>query len=60
MKTKATDLKAYTLDEVAEILKVKRRNLYAYIKAGKLPAIKIGREWRVTEEALREVLKSGI
>lgn len=51
------DLKTYTLVEVAEILKVTRRTVYNYIKAGKLPAVKVGYQWRVTEQALKDFLQ---
>ena len=44
------DIKVYTLDEVAEILKVTKRTLYNYVKAGKLPAVKMGKYWRVSGE----------
>ncbi len=54
-----SDLKTYTLKEVADILKVTRRSIYNYIKGGKLKAVKIGREWRVTEDALKEFLDKG-
>ena len=47
------DLKVYTLDEVADILKVTKRTLYNYIKAGELPAVKMGKYWRVTQENLQ-------
>ena len=47
------DLKVYTLDEVADILKVTKRTLYNYIKAGELPAVKMGKYWRVTAENLQ-------
>ena len=47
------DLKVYTLDDVADILKVTKRTLYNYIKAGELPAIKMGKYWRVTQENLQ-------
>jgi len=42
----------YTLNEVAEILKVGQRSLYNFIKDGRLKAVKAGREWRVSGEAL--------
>lgn len=47
------DLKVYTLNEVADILKVTKRTVYNYIKAEQLPAIKMGKYWRVTEENLQ-------
>lgn len=41
------EIKLYTLEEVQDILKLSRRTLYSYIKTGKLPALKIGKYWRV-------------
>lgn len=52
-------LKVYTLDEVADILKITRRTLYTYIKTGKLKATKIGRYWRVSEAALQAFVDRG-
>lgn len=52
-------IRVYTLDEVAEILKITRRTLYTYVKEGKLKAVKIGREWRVSETALQDFLNKG-
>jgi len=53
------DIKVYTLDEVAEILKVTRRTLYTYVNEGKLRAVKMGKYWRVSEEALRAFISTG-
>ena len=53
------DIKVFTLDEVADILKVTKRTLYNYIKAGKLPAVKIGKYWRVSEESLQAFISTG-
>lgn len=55
----AKEVNVYTLTELAEILHVTRRSLYNWIKDGKIHAIKIGKEWRVTEEALNEFLTKG-
>ena len=54
-----TDIKVYTTEDALEILKVSQRTLSRYIKAGQIKAIKLGREYRITEEALREFLKRG-
>lgn len=54
-----TDIKVYTTGEVQEILQVTQRTLYRYIKAGQLKAVKVGREWRITQEALKDFLKTG-
>jgi len=53
------DIKVYTTEEVLGILKVTKRTLYNYIKAGQIKAIKCGREWRVTEDALKVFLEHG-
>ena len=52
-------IRVYTLDEVAEALKIMRRTLYTYVKEGKLKAVKIGREWRVSEAALQDCINKG-
>ena len=53
------DIKVYTLDEVADILKVTKRTLYNYVKAGKLPAVKMGKYWIVSEESLQAFISTG-
>lgn len=53
------EMNVYTMVEVAGILKVTRRTIYNYIKAGQLKAVKIGREWRVTQKALDSFLEHG-
>lgn len=47
----------YTPAEIAEILKVKPRTIQEYIRAGKIAAVKIGREYRITESGLNDFLK---
>lgn len=51
--------KLYTIDEIAEILKVTQRTVYNYIKSGSLKAIKIGKYWRVRHEDLALFLETG-
>ena len=53
------DIKVYTLDEVADILKVTKRTLYSYVKEGKLTAVKMGKYWRVSEENLQAFISNG-
>ena len=48
-----SEITVYTLDEVADILKVTKRTLYTYVKEGKLPAVKMGKYWRITHENLQ-------
>jgi excisionase family DNA binding protein len=47
-----------TLPEVAERLKVSRRTVYRWIKNGDLKAYQFGREYRITEGALKEFLEA--
>jgi excisionase family DNA binding protein len=35
-----------TLEEVAKYLKVKPQTIYAWAQDGKIPAAKLGKEWR--------------
>ena len=35
-----------TTDEVLEYLHVNLRTVYRLIKAGKIPAVRVGRQWR--------------
>lgn len=52
------ELKIYTMDEAAETLKLAKSTLYRYLQSGKLKGAKIGRDWRFTEEQLKDFLKS--
>lgn len=54
-----SEIKVYKLTEVIDILKITRKTLYSYIYSGKIKAIKIGRNWRITDESLREFLQHG-
>lgn len=55
----AEDFKLYTLQEVANILRVSRQTIYNYVTAGRLKATKYGKEYRVTEETLQDFIKNG-
>lgn len=53
------EITVYTLDEVADILKVTRRTMYTYVKEGKLHAVKMGKYWRVSHESLQAFISTG-
>ena len=57
--TTAENMKLYTLQEVADVLRVSRQTIYNYVTAKRLKASKIGKEYRVTEEDLQDFLKKG-
>jgi excisionase family DNA binding protein len=52
------DERYLTLPEVAERLKVSRRTIYRWIESGDLNAYQFGREYRITESALKEFLEA--
>ena len=54
-----TDGKLYTLQEVADILRLNRQTLYNNIRKGSLQLTKLGKEYRVTEEQLQAIIKNG-
>ena len=52
-------METYTSAEVSSMLKITQRTLYNYLKAGQIKGIKVGREWRCTEEAIKDFLNKG-
>jgi excisionase family DNA binding protein len=48
----------FTVEEVAERLKVSHMTVYRWIKAGKLGAYKIGGGFRITEGDIERFLKA--
>lgn len=46
-----------TVTQVAEVLKVSKMTIYRYIKAGKLVAIKAGRDFRVKQTEFDKFLE---
>ncbi len=53
-----SDILLYTVEEVAEILKVTPRTLYNYIKNKELEAVKIGKYWRIKHSSLQAFIDS--
>jgi len=47
----------YTIDEVAKMLRVSYLTVYRWIQAGKLPAIKAGKQYRITKNQLDKFLE---
>lgn len=43
----------YSVDEAKEMLKISDTTLYKYIRAGKIPAVRLGRQYRISEETIR-------
>jgi len=47
----------YTVEQVAEILKVHWQTVLNYIKSSKLNAVKLGKGYRISKEALNQFIK---
>jgi excisionase family DNA binding protein len=50
--------KYYSLEEVAQILRISERTVTREIRAGKIRAFKAGRALRFTPEAVQEYIKN--
>ena len=53
-----TGLTVYTGKEAAEILKTTRQQIRKMIAVEELPAIQVGREWRLSGEDLQAFINS--
>ena len=52
-------LEFYTVDEVAEIMRVKKKTVYGWIKADKLRAVKAGKAYRIPAAAVEQLKTDG-
>ena len=48
----------YTVDEVADILRLSAETVRDYIHDGHIRGMKVGNRWRVSEEALTAFIKA--
>ena len=53
------EIRLYSLDEVASILQLTPRTVYAFIHKGKLKAVKMGKSWRISDDSLRAFIEVG-
>mgnify|MGYP005773863629 FL=1 len=54
-----SQIEVYSVKEAATILKTSRQQVRKMIQSEELPAVKVGREWRITSDALQEFLEQG-
>lgn len=47
-----------TVNEVAELMRVSRMTVYRLVHSGELPAVRVGRSFRVPQDALDAYLRS--
>lgn len=50
------DMEVYSVKEVAAILKTTRQQVRKMIQNEELSAVKVGREWRISSEALQDFI----
>lgn len=50
--------KLYTVADVCDYLKISRNTAYNLIKTGQLKTRKVGRAYKITENALNEFIKT--
>jgi excisionase family DNA binding protein len=51
------ELRFLTVAEVATLIRVSRMTVYRLVHAGTLPAVRVGRSFRVPEQAVHEYLR---
>ena len=49
-----------TVAEVAEVLRVSNMTVYRLIKSGELPALRVGKNYRIRESELEAFLSAGL
>ncbi|MDY5786030.1 MULTISPECIES: helix-turn-helix domain-containing protein [unclassified Corynebacterium] len=52
--------KFLTVAEVADIMRVSKMTVYRLVHSGELPAVRVGRSFRVNEKAVNEYLDSSV
>lgn len=50
-------IRVYTVQELANLLRLTPQTVRRFLKEGRIPARKVGGKWLVTEEALRAYLE---
>ena len=53
------DVRFLTVAEVAELMRVSTMTVYRLIKGGELPAVRVGRSYRIREDDIDRYLASG-
>lgn len=53
------DVSFLTVAEVAAIMRVSKMTVYRLVHSGDLPAVRVGRSFRVPEQAVHDYLRAG-
>ena len=52
------EMKFLTVAEVATVMRVSRMTVYRLVHSGEMPAVRVGRSFRVPERAVHEYLRT--
>jgi excisionase family DNA binding protein len=52
------EVRFLTVAEVAAVMRVSKMTVYRMVHSGELPAVRVGRSFRVPEKAVQDYLKS--
>jgi excisionase family DNA binding protein len=52
------EVKFLTVAEVASVMRVSKMTVYRMVHAGELPAVRVGRSFRVPEKAVHDYLRA--
>ena len=52
-----SEVKFLTVAEVASVMRVSKMTVYRLVHSGELPAVRVGRSFRVSEEDVNEYLR---
>jgi excisionase family DNA binding protein len=58
MRAPFTEARLLTVNEVADLLRVSRMTVYRLIKEGQMPALRVGRSYRLREDDVDDYLSS--
>ena len=53
-----SEVKLMTVAEVAAVMRVSKMTVYRLVHSGELPAVRVGRSFRMPEKAVQDYLKS--
>ena len=55
-----SEVRFLTVAEVAELMRVSKMTVYRLVHSGQLGAVRVGRSFRVPEQAVQEYLRAGL
>ncbi|HNM97052.1 MAG TPA: helix-turn-helix domain-containing protein [Marmoricola sp.] len=57
LKGDISEVKFLTVAEVAAVMRVSKMTVYRFVHSGELPAVRVGRSFRVSDKDVDEYLK---